>query len=156
MYVFRNTNFWATQIGIFRNNEEFGKIHYSHFRGNAEIIIDQSVVNVKSRRWYSTKKVITQNGEETGNASFRMMSFKPRIEVQYRGHLFTLRAANMWQRRYDVYLEGQNKPIGSISKKGWFLNSYESELPESVDLWFQAVMVTLLITLSTYQSAAAS
>lgn len=156
MYVFRNTNFWATQIGIFRNNEEVGKIRYSHFNRSAEIIIDQSVVEVNSTRWFSTSKVIMQNGEETGNASFKMMSFKPRIEVWYRRRLFILRAADMWHRKYDVYLGGQDIPIGSISKKGWFMNTYESELPGSVDLWFQAVMVTLLITLSTYQSAAAS
>lgn len=156
MYTFKSANIWSTKFDVISGQDVLGNIAYSTFMSSANIRIGEDEVVVASKKWYSTKKIITQNGEQTGSASFKMMSFKPRIEIEYRGHMFVLRATDMWQRHYDVYLSDKNTPIGSINKRGIFFNAYDADFPESVELWFQAVMVTLLITLATYQSAAAS
>jgi len=155
MYLFKTDNLWGTNYAITRGQETHGSVHYNYWKGSASIKIKGDEVSVSSKKWYSSSKVITQHDEKVGHADFKMFSFKPRIIVEYKGHQFILKTRDIWQKQYDVYFGDESTPIGKIHKKGWFGYTYESQMPESVELWFQAVMVSLLITLAAYNSAAA-
>ncbi len=158
IYTVKSTDIWMTRYAVTdENGEKLGSIEKNMWHTNATVKAVNQQAFVKSEKWYSTRKVIEQNGETVGSADFKTSSFKPRIVIEYKGRTFHVKAKDLWERTYFLYLdEHADQPIGEIRKRGFWDSSYESDMPDNIDLWFQVVLVSLLMTFDTLKTTVVS
>ncbi|MCH8495519.1 MAG: hypothetical protein LAT57_07805 [Balneolales bacterium] len=154
MYIFKPDNIWCTAYRIEKDLGFCGTIKHNMWSSIYSIVIDNEEVIIKKRKWYSNDKIMLQNGVQVGKATFKTFKFRPTIQVEYKDRLFELKSQGGWGCTFDLFLSGSEKPIGSIKRSGIFTKSYETSLPDQVELWFQAVLVGLLISLASQQAAA--
>ena len=155
MYIFKPDNMWSTAYRIERDLSPCGTITHNLWSSTYSIVIENEEVIIKSRKWYSSDKIILQNGVQVGSATFKTFKLRPTIQLEYKDRLFELKSQGGWGCTYDLFLSGSEKPFGSIKRSGVLTKTFESNLPDQVELWFQAVLVGLLLSLATQQAAAA-
>jgi len=149
------TNFWSSRYVIEHEGEEVGRLNYNNWSGNSEIISGDQVVNVMSEKWYTTSVKIIIDGEESGRATYKTFSFRPSMDIEYKSQTFRMKAKNSWMREYEITFGESEKVIGTINKKSYFSYSYESHLPDSVDVWFHGILVVLLKQMEAMQTVVA-
>lgn len=156
MYIFKPDSMWGTAYRIEKDLSFCSTITHNMWSSIYSIVINNKEVIIKKRKWYSNDIIMLQNGVQVGKVTFKTFKFRPTIQVEYKDRLFELKSQGGWGCTYDLFLSGSEKAIGSIKRKGIMTKTYESSLPDQVELWFQAVLVGLLISLATQQAAAAS
>jgi hypothetical protein len=151
MYTAKSENCWGSKFTILdQEGAEAGIISYNMWNSEATVVVGGKSAVVKNQSWYSQNRIIFENGKEVGRADIKLFSFKPRAEVTYKTAAFTIQAVNSWMTVFELRMKGSDRPLGTISKKGVLSTSYVMDIEQPVELWFQAVLVTLLITIQNY------
>ncbi|MCH8567462.1 MAG: hypothetical protein LAT67_04335 [Balneolales bacterium] len=148
MLIFKSDNFMGSRYQIYRDEANAGQLLYNHWKGSAQVLTDAGEVAIKPKSLMSTDRIISLNDEIVGNAAFNLWKWKAEIRVTLNGSSFLMKAKDSWMRNYEVFFEREQGSIkaGEIKISGIFTYTYNTDFTDQVKPWFQAVLVSLIIT----------
>lgn len=148
VYYFKSAGLWKNSYEITDSSgQDYGSLTYNIWQSKAAIELGSDTTTIYSEKWYSSNRTIAVNGEEVASVGFKLFKFKPEVHITYKGRLFIMKSIDNWYRKFGLFMENQpDIEIGQVRKKNMWGTGFETEMPDYIDLWFQASLVSLVIT----------
>lgn len=154
MLSIKSTNGFKTKYDIFDTEVKIGSIVKSNWTNTFTISLPDRNLVMQAEKWYRSNRVVLENETEIARVEKKLFTLKPRFFIEYKNRTFVLRPTNFMQTEFALSLGEEGAFIGTIKRSGVFSNTYETDLPASIEIWFQCLLVCIIIEYKLTQAAA--